>query len=279
MNSCSIRNRHYQFVSRKIFCLKELLFRLAGKFPFLANSLNRKSLGLLQTFGIHFKHHLVFGKNPHLKDLVSGHLRKVRPVFLGDNFIIRFTGQIRACREQGRPARFLHRHWRPPTCRIQMPTPGWNIRRSAMMPWGTRSDRQGRAVAWAPAGGGGVLPWLLFRLPEAAPDRTPADFILVHAISFKVPFTRVKVDDPTAELFTAVMEIVVAKPTGAAWTELAETAPAMAVVELTPRLVKNFRSFSSARFTRILAASSLAPSAAPTSAKFLFSKNRSTSAS
>ena len=36
----------------------------------------------------------------------------------------------------------------------------------------------------------------------------------------------------------------------------------MAVVELTPRFVKNFRSFSSARFTRIRAASSFAPSAA-----------------
>ncbi|HEX3855811.1 MAG TPA: hypothetical protein VHY30_00770 [Verrucomicrobiae bacterium] len=53
----------------------------------------------------------------------------------------------------------------------------------------------------------------------------------------------------------------------------------MAAVELTPRFVKNFRSFSSARFTRIFAASSLAPKVAPTSAKVLFSKNRSTSAS
>ena len=49
-------------------------------------------------------------------------------------------------------------------------------------------------------------------------------------------------------------------------------------VETTPRLVKNFRSFSSARFTRILAASSLVPNAAPTSAQFWFSKYRSTMA-
>jgi len=55
-----------------------------------------------------------------------------------------------------------------------------------------------------------------------------------------------------APLATATAEIVLASAAGAAWTEFAETAPAMIVPEsATPRLVKNFRSFSSARFTRI----------------------------
>jgi hypothetical protein len=53
---------------------------------------------------------------------------------------------------------------------------------------------------------------------------------------------------------------------GAAWTEFAEIAAVRAAAEQTiPRLVKKIRSFSTARLTRILVASSLAPRAAPIS--------------
>src|SRR5258706_16481 len=52
--------------------------------------------------------------------------------------------------------------------------------------------------------------------------------------------------------------------------ELAETAPAMIVtVVTTPRFMKKRRNFSSARFTRIFAASSLAPASAPTSFRLM----------
>ena len=51
----------------------------------------------------------------------------------------------------------------------------------------------------------------------------------------------------------------------------ADINPAMiAVVEAIPRFTKNRRSFSSARFTRIFAALSLAPSTMPTSFRLLF---------
>src|SRR5208283_5272979 len=99
----------------------------------------------------------------------------------------------------------------------------------------------------------------------AAPATTTV-FALVQAISFKAHLMRVRVEPlAAAPLATAIAEIVFAKATGAAWTELAETAPAMmAVVVETPRLEKYLRIFSNARFTRIRAASSFAPSARPT---------------
>jgi len=84
-------------------------------------------------------------------------------------------------------------------------------------------------------------------------------------MAIRVALARAKVDAATVVPFTAVAEMVTAKLAGAACTELAATAPAMTVADnVTPRLVKIFRSFSSARVTRILAASSLAPSAEPT---------------
>src|SRR5208283_34649 len=94
---------------------------------------------------------------------------------------------------------------------------------------------------------------------------TIADFILVQAIIFNAPLMRVKVEPlAAAPLASATAVTDFANDNGAAWTELAEIAPAMiSVVELTPRFVKNFRNFSSARFTRIRAVSSLAPRAAP----------------
>jgi hypothetical protein len=53
-------------------------------------------------------------------------------------------------------------------------------------------------------------------------------------------------------------EIAFASPTGAACTEFAEMATVKtAAGRTTPRFVKNNRSFSTARFTRLLAVSSL----------------------
>ena len=70
----------------------------------------------------------------------------------------------------------------------------------------------------------------------------------------------------------AAVEIVTAKPTGAAWTALAETALAMAApVSVTPRLAKMPRSFSSARAVRLCTASSRTPSSAADYAPVLFS--------
>ena len=54
-------------------------------------------------------------------------------------------------------------------------------------------------------------------------------FVFVHAITFNAPFTRVKVEvEAAAPLASATAEMVLARPAGAAWTELAEIAPAMA---------------------------------------------------
>ena len=97
----------------------------------------------------------------------------------------------------------------------------------------------------------------------------PTATIMIEPQTARV-FTRTdvkKVVVPAAAPFAiATTEIVFAKPTGAALTELAEIAPAMmAAVESTPRLVKNFRSFSSAWATRFFAAFSLEPTAAPIS--------------
>ena len=92
--------------------------------------------------------------------------------------------------------------------------------------------------------------------------------------------TRARVELPAVAPFTMPRAvIVVASVMGAACTEWVETAPAMTVVvSVTPRRAKMPRSFPSARVTRTRAASSLTPVARPTSARVLFSKNRSTTA-
>src|SRR4051812_11038812 len=78
----------------------------------------------------------------------------------------------------------------------------------------------------------------------------------------------------------AAVEIVTANPIGAAWIEFAAMAAVRAAAEQTmPRLVKKIRSFSTARLTRILAASSLAPRAALISFMLLPSKKRRATAS
>ena len=79
----------------------------------------------------------------------------------------------------------------------------------------------------------------------SATPTTTAVFALVHAIIFKAPFTRVKVEvDAAAPWASARAEIAFAKPTGAAWTELTEIVSAiLVVVEVTPRLKKNFCNF------------------------------------
>ena len=83
---------------------------------------------------------------------------------------------------------------------------------------------------------------------------------------------RVKVEPLAATPFVIATKVTdFAKPTGAAWTELAEIAPAMmAVVALTPRFVKNFRRCSSARLTRFCAVFYSKPNDFPTSAMLLF---------
>src|ERR1051326_209775 len=59
-----------------------------------------------------------------------------------------------------------------------------------------------------------------------------------------VPFTRAATDAATTAPFTAVAEIVTAKPTGAACTELAEMAAAKTpAVRTTPRLVNQLPQF------------------------------------
>ena len=103
---------------------------------------------------------------------------------------------------------------------------------------------------------------------------TTAVFICAQAISFNAPLMMVKVDPLAAAPFViATAEIVLVSVTGAAWTELAETAPAIAAaVSATPRFAKNARSFSSARAIRFCAARSSKPKTLPTSVRLLFSK-------
>ena len=106
-----------------------------------------------------------------------------------------------------------------------------------------------------------------------------AVFAFVQAISFNAPFAKVKVEPPIAAPFTAVAATVAAKPTGAACTALAETAPAISAADsVTPCLEKSFLNFSSARLTRFLAVSPLTPIAAPTSSMLLPSRKRKTTA-
>ncbi len=70
---------------------------------------------------------------------------------------------------------------------------------------------------------------------------------------FNAPFTRVKVDPLTAAPFAVAAATVNARPGGAACTEFAATVPAMiAVVNVTPRFRKYFRSFSRPRATRFV---------------------------
>ncbi len=65
-------------------------------------------------------------------------------------------------------------------------------------------------------------------------------------------------------------ETIAARPAGAAWTELAEMAAAMAALEVvTPRCAKNFRIFSTARCTRLCAAASVVRMAVAISARGL----------
>ena len=71
----------------------------------------------------------------------------------------------------------------------------------------------------------------------------------------------------------AVVEMVRAKPTGAACTALAEvTTTSPLTPTVTPRLAKNSRNLSTARLTRFCAASSLMPSVAPTVRRSWFLK-------
>ena len=66
---------------------------------------------------------------------------------------------------------------------------------------------------------------------------TIAVFTFVHAIIFNAPLMRVKVEmDAVAPFAIATTEIVLAKPTGAACTELAEIAPAIATPESSRRV-------------------------------------------
>ena len=100
---------------------------------------------------------------------------------------------------------------------------------------------------------------------------------VVIAMALVAAMTAVVVMVPP-ESAAAVM--AAASPAGAACTEFAETAPTIAAAEsATPLLVKNWRSFSTARFTRMRAASSRIPNDAPTCCKSLPSKYRSTTAS
>ena len=58
-----------------------------------------------------------------------------------------------------------------------------------------------------------------------------------------VPFASVVAVAEMVAPFTAVAVTAAANPAGAAWTEFAETAPAMIALEsVTPRLLKIFRS-------------------------------------
>src|SRR5439155_1595979 len=60
---------------------------------------------------------------------------------------------------------------------------------------------------------------------------TAAVLSFVHAISFSVDLMRVKVEAVTVVPLTAATVTEVASPIGAAWTEFAETAPAITAVE------------------------------------------------
>src|SRR5689334_5486854 len=98
-------------------------------------------------------------------------------------------------------------------------------------------------------------------VPAASNTPTPmtiAVFALVHAITFNASLMSVKVDaDAAAPFVVATAEIVFAKPTGAAWTELAEIAAVkIAAGTNTPRRAKIWRNFSVARKTRLRAAHS-----------------------
>ena len=76
--------------------------------------------------------------------------------------------------------------------------------------------------------------------------------LTVVSSRFIVPVTSVVMVAEIKVPLAAVVAMVTASPAGAACTEFAETAPAMSVVvNETPRLVKNRRSFSSARDTRL----------------------------
>ena len=101
----------------------------------------------------------------------------------------------------------------------------------------------------------------------------------LQVISFSVPFTNASVAPATAARFDAVTATLAAVPAGAACTEFALTAPAIiAAVNVTPRRLKIFRSFSSARSTRLCTAGSLSFNVRAASAADLFSKNRSSRA-
>src|SRR5258708_1754618 len=99
------------------------------------------------------------------------------------------------------------------------------------------------------------------------PTATTAPVLtFVHAIIFRVVFVMVNTDAAVAEPWTAIVVTDAANPAGAAWTDQVETAPQItAAGSATPRRAKNFRIFSTARLTRILAASSVVPSDVPTS--------------
>src|SRR6185436_12444754 len=86
-------------------------------------------------------------------------------------------------------------------------------------------------------------------------------FALVQAIIFKAPLTRVKVEmEAVAPSAIATAVAVFARTAGAAWTEFSEMASVRAAAgKAMPRRVKKIRSFSTARLTRILTASSLVP--------------------
>jgi len=86
-----------------------------------------------------------------------------------------------------------------------------------------------------------------------------AVFIFVQAISFNAPFTRVRLKPPPRP-FRGGRSHGYCQTNGRGMNGIGRNRPGNDCAgSVTPRLEKNFRSFSSARFTRILAASSLAP--------------------
>src|ERR1700722_3929157 len=89
-----------------------------------------------------------------------------------------------------------------------------------------------------------------------------AILVLDQNISFNAPFTRVKVEvEAMAPLVSAAVEIITARPEGAAWTELAEIAVVRTEAgTMIPRLWKNMRIFSIERSARLRTAHSLRPS-------------------
>ena len=108
-------------------------------------------------------------------------------------------------------------------------------------------------------------------VPAASSTPAPttiAVFALVHAIILRVVLMRVKVKHvSTVPFVAAVAAIMLASATGsAAAAALAERVTQIAAAEMaTPRLAKNFRSFSTARSRRFLTVHSSSPSAAATS--------------